>query len=453
MARRQQHDLAGSDSAGPDAVELRRELRLGRPQVELGERLERLAQQRGVGADQRRQLVEDPALLLVDRRLRLAPGVAQLHDHQRLDEQRLAAARRVVDDALDLGPRLGADRDDVAPVAQRDDRLLERAAELRAHEACPAGAGAGRRRRGRWPGARPGAATRCPAARPSGSKLRSSVLRSAGSGWSRRPRSRSSGRRSSASDVARRAAASRVSAISRNCAGSRRPPRAARPIHGSMSCAAPIPTPARSWSSDRAWSVSSRRAPDDDRVVGRLEGLGQAARRVERGLLREPRADGRELEERDRAGVHQVRRAAERRAPRDEEPPRDGDPRLARVRDPDPRRRRPRPAPARRPGAASRRSGDAGSHRSMPVWDRSMRERGARRARGPRRAARRRGGLVRGAGTRRRPCRAHGGQALDGLDGADEQRRGPRRRLGHDVQAVVHAVDKVHVGDARAART
>ena len=93
---------------------------------------------------------------------------------------------------------------------------------------------------------------------PTGSKLRPSVPRSAGSGWSRRPRSRSSARRSSASDVARRAAASRVSMISRNCAGSSRPPRPARPIHGSMSCAAPIPTPGRSCSSALAWSVSSR---------------------------------------------------------------------------------------------------------------------------------------------------------------------------------------------------
>ena len=87
-----------------------------------------------VGADERRQLVEDAALLLVDGRLGLAPGVAQLDDHQRLDEQRLAAARRVVDDALDLGPRLGPDRDDVAAVAERHDRLLERAAELRPDE-------------------------------------------------------------------------------------------------------------------------------------------------------------------------------------------------------------------------------------------------------------------------------------------------------------------------------
>ena len=36
-----------------------------------------------------------------------------------------------------------------------------------------------------------------------------------------------------------------------------------------------------------------------------------------------------------------------------------------------------------------------------------------------------------------------------GLDRADEDRRRPSLGLGHDVQAVVHPVDKVHVGPAR----
>ena len=72
--------------------------------------------------------------------LRLAPGVAELDGDERLDEQRLAAAGRVVDDALDPAPRLGLDRDDVAPVAKRDDRLLEgrcRAPRRRARRAAP----------------------------------------------------------------------------------------------------------------------------------------------------------------------------------------------------------------------------------------------------------------------------------------------------------------------------
>ena len=55
-------------------------------------------------------------------------------DDERLDEQRLAAARGVVDDALDPGAGVGPDWDHVAPVAERDDRLLERRAELGADE-------------------------------------------------------------------------------------------------------------------------------------------------------------------------------------------------------------------------------------------------------------------------------------------------------------------------------
>ena len=39
-----------------------------------------------------------------------------------------------MDDALDLGPGLGLDRDDVAAVAEGDDRILEGAAELRSDE-------------------------------------------------------------------------------------------------------------------------------------------------------------------------------------------------------------------------------------------------------------------------------------------------------------------------------
>ncbi len=51
--------------------------------------------------DQRRQLVEDALLFRLDLELCLAPGVAQLHRDERLDEEGLAAARLVVDDAAD----------------------------------------------------------------------------------------------------------------------------------------------------------------------------------------------------------------------------------------------------------------------------------------------------------------------------------------------------------------
>ena len=45
--------------------------------------------------------------------------------------------------------------------------------------------------------------------------------------------------------------------------------------------------------------------------------------------------------------------------------------------------------------------------------------------------------------------RADGVDPLEWRDGTDEHRRRSAGGLGHDVQAGVHPVDKVHVGDAR----
>ena len=98
------------------------------------------------------------------------------------------------------------------------------------------------------------------------------------------------------------------------------------------------------------------------------------------------------------------------------------------------------------PGAISIRSGEPGSHRSRPVAVRSRPNASAHQpgARGQPRVGH---GPAAGAGGL--PGGTHLAQTLDGLDGADEQRGRSRRGLGDDVQAVVHAVDKVHVGDAR----
>ena len=85
-------------------------------------------------ADEGRQLVEDAGDLLLFGGDRLAPRVAELDRHQRLDEQGLAAARGVVDDALDPRPGVRLDRHDVPAVAERHDRFLEGAPELRADE-------------------------------------------------------------------------------------------------------------------------------------------------------------------------------------------------------------------------------------------------------------------------------------------------------------------------------
>ena len=134
MAGRQQDRLGPLGGLGPTGAHLARERRLGRPEVELRQRPERLAQGIGVGGHERGQLVEDARDLLGLGDLCLAPGVAQLDRDERLDEQRRAAPRGVVDDALDPRAGLGLDRHDVAAVAQRDDRLLEGVAQLRADE-------------------------------------------------------------------------------------------------------------------------------------------------------------------------------------------------------------------------------------------------------------------------------------------------------------------------------
>ena len=64
----------------------------------------------------------DLALLL---ELELAPAVAHLDDLQGLQEDGGAGGGDVVDDAGELGAHLRLDGDDVAAVAEGDDRLLE----------------------------------------------------------------------------------------------------------------------------------------------------------------------------------------------------------------------------------------------------------------------------------------------------------------------------------------
>jgi hypothetical protein len=130
VARRQQHDLGPIGGVGPCAIHVAGEGGLGGPQVEPRQRIQRLAQGRCVRRDQGGQFVEDPGDLLGFGDLGLPPGIAQLHGDEWLDEQRLAAARGVVDDALDPRPGLGLDRHHVPTVAQRDDGLLERVAQF-----------------------------------------------------------------------------------------------------------------------------------------------------------------------------------------------------------------------------------------------------------------------------------------------------------------------------------
>ena len=135
VARAEQDDLRPFGDVGRNGIHLLGEMGLGGPEIEARECFERLPQRPDLAGDHHRQLVEDPLDLGLLRHLGLAPGVAQLNGHDRLHEQRLAAAGRIVDDALHLAAGIGADRDHVSAAAQRDDGLLQRTGQLtRMHE-------------------------------------------------------------------------------------------------------------------------------------------------------------------------------------------------------------------------------------------------------------------------------------------------------------------------------
>ena len=193
------------------------------------------------------------------------------------------------------------------------------------------------------------------------------------------------------------------------------------------------------------------------------ERLGETAARAERGPLGQPGADERELQDLDRAGVHGLGAlasgAGDGRAVRVDEPPGLAAPRLGGVADADPRRRRDARGRLARldAGAAER-----GSSRSTPVSARVMSNAAATRpgpaaSRSPASAASRAVGRARGLGRRVRARRrardprrrASPPTPVDRLDGADQHGGGAALGLGDDVQALVHPVDKVHVGDPR----
>ena len=296
-------------------------------------------------------------------------------------------------------------------------------------------------------------------------------MRSAGSGVERRARARAgaaAARRRGR--VASRAVASSVSAISRNCAGLEAAA-AGRALDRPARCRgrAPIPTPGRSSRSARAWSVSSSAARDDDRVVRRLERLGQPARRRERGGRRRaaPGSAGNSSRASERWSIGPVSARGGRAgrgpgSPALDEPPRLRGPRLARVVDADPRRRRStRRRPARRPAPPRGAAATPGRTGRCPVQPVSMPERRRHEARarspGDRPAARRSGRPaaarpVGASGSRRRVVARRtrstriASMPSSGSTARIEHGGGRAGRFGHDVQAVVHPVDKVHVG-------
>ena len=312
MARREQHDLRLGGGLGPDAVHVRGEGRLRGPQVEAGEGVERLAQGRPVRGHERGQLVEDAVHLRGLGDLRLPPGVAQLDHDERLDEQGLAAARRVVDDALDPRAGLGLDRHDVPAVAERDDRLLERAAQLRADErvqAPPQPVVGDPHGRAQPAQARRGGVEQLPdrieaagqRAAQGGQRMQFAGRARAGAFDGRRRGRREAGRR--VEGLRELEELGRFEAAATDRALDRRPDVA----RGTDADAGPL-------GQERAGLIGLvEAARDDDRVVRRLQRLGQPAGRRERGRLGEPRPDERELEQRDRSFVHRDGRGRRQR--------------------------------------------------------------------------------------------------------------------------------------------
>jgi hypothetical protein len=125
MARPEEDDLGPIGDLRRHRVELLGEPCLGGPEVEAGQRVERLAQGSSLRGHQHRQLVENPLDLGLLGELCLPPGVAQLDRDDRFHEERLATAGSVVDDALHAAARVRLDGDHVAPATERDDGLLQ----------------------------------------------------------------------------------------------------------------------------------------------------------------------------------------------------------------------------------------------------------------------------------------------------------------------------------------
>jgi hypothetical protein len=129
VPRREQLERVGHDGRA-HRVELCGQPRASHPQVRPCERSERRQQVLAPPLDGVGQVVEDALDLALLVEHRLGPRVVELHDGQRLHEQRCAGRALIVDDALDPPLRLGADRDDVAAGADGHDRLADDAGQV-----------------------------------------------------------------------------------------------------------------------------------------------------------------------------------------------------------------------------------------------------------------------------------------------------------------------------------
>ena len=126
---RQRHELGGCGAL------LFGERRAGSRQVKLCQAFDAREQRVRLLADGLTQRAQDAFDFVLLVQTQCSPAVAHLDHRQWFDKQRRAAGGLVVDDAGHLATRFGANGDDVASGALRDDRVLHGVAERRgAHQ-------------------------------------------------------------------------------------------------------------------------------------------------------------------------------------------------------------------------------------------------------------------------------------------------------------------------------
>ena len=236
-----------------------------------------------------------------------------ISERKRLDEERLAAARLVVHDAPHAALHLGADRHHVPPVAQRDQRLLEGRAELgRVDELLEARAqavvrhahGATQRSEARRRGVeQPAGRVEAPLERGAQRRQRRDLA-------AQTPQKRPARPLESRAEVTR--GDQRVEDALEGLRLQPAPPFRARDRR---------PDVVRPGDAGRLVTLEEvarlvglvQPTRHDVRVVGGRDRLGEATARLEAGVLGQPGADRRELEDRERAIVHRPMLAAGQR--------------------------------------------------------------------------------------------------------------------------------------------
>ena len=125
MAGAAEGNAAVRADLGPRGVHLVAQLAAGKDEVEVDENVivpqDRLGKARRLGGEGE----EDALDLLFFLGLQLLELVVRLHDAHRLDKERRARGGNVVDKAGQVAAVVGLDGHDEAPVALRDERLLQ----------------------------------------------------------------------------------------------------------------------------------------------------------------------------------------------------------------------------------------------------------------------------------------------------------------------------------------